>query len=149
MINKNNTHIINLKPTFDDLDLGGIVYNPNHMIYCDRARNEFFASRGEEVLAMFYRDIVFAVAACNAQYKLPLFLETYKMATRLVRTSDKVLFFEHGIFSSSTDDSEIATVESLESIIGIRFFAQHTLVCVSIARKASQSIPKELMEKFR
>jgi YbgC/YbaW family acyl-CoA thioester hydrolase len=148
-MNSKLTHIIELKPTFDDLDIGGIVYNPNHMVYCDRARNEFFASRGEEVLDMFYRDIVFAVASCNAQYKLPLFLEPYKMATRLVRTSDKVLVFEHGIFPKSSADTDLSSAQSLEVVNGIRFFAQHTLVCVSIAKKASQSIPKEFMEKIR
>ena len=145
---KSVTHITPLKPTFDDLDIGGIVYNPNHMIYCDRARNEFFASRGEKVLDMFHRDIVFAVASCNAQYKLPLFLEPYKMATRLMRTSDKVLFFEHGIFPASTSDSDISASESLEAANHIRFFAQYTLVCVSMTRKTSQNIPKDFMDKI-
>ena len=149
MSNKVPSHIVTLKPTFDDLDIGGIVYNPNHLVYCDRARNEFFASRGEQVLDMFHRDIVFAVASCNAQYKQPLFLDQYKMATRLIKTSDKVLVFEHGLFPATSSDADILATESFETANAVRFSALHTLVCVSMAKKASQNIPKEFMEKIR
>jgi YbgC/YbaW family acyl-CoA thioester hydrolase len=148
MSEKSSTHIIPLKPTFDDLDIGGIVYNPNHMIYCDRARNDFFASRGENVMDMFQRDIVFAVASCSAQYKLPLFMEQYKLATKLAKTSEKVLFFQHAILPVDVSDSDITASKSLETIQGLRFFADYTLVCVSITKKSTQSIPKDFLEKF-
>ncbi len=148
MSKKSSTHITLLKPTFDDLDIGGIVYNPNHMIYCDRARNDFFASRGENVMDMFQRDIVFAVASCNAQYKLPLFMDQYKLATKLVKTSEKVLFFQHAILPIDLLHSEIIDSKSLDTMQGIRFFADYTLVCVSISKKATQAIPKNFLEKF-
>jgi YbgC/YbaW family acyl-CoA thioester hydrolase len=131
-----------LHPTFDDLDVGGIVYNPNYMIYCDRARNDFYASRGEHVMRMMEKDIVFAVVACELKYQKPLFLESYKMITRLTGSSDKCLFFEHAIADPALPDHDLAA-PALEKVPDLRFFARYTLVCVSLQRKASQIIPED------
>lgn len=137
-----------LQPTFDDLDVGGIVYNANYMVYCDRARNDFYASRGEHVMRMMEKDIVFAVAGCELKFQKPLFLHPYRMITRLTGSSDKCLFFEHAITDPGEGMSAAApgvteNNVALDALAGLRFFAKYTLVCISLKHKASQSIPED------
>ena len=59
----------------EDTDAGGIVFYANYLKFFERARTEFFRSRGIELRQCFSRNINYVVHSLSIQYKKSALLD--------------------------------------------------------------------------
>jgi len=59
---------VKIRVYYEDTDAGGIVYHSNYLNFCERARSEFFFSRGQAPLS---QDGGFVVVSLEAKFKSP------------------------------------------------------------------------------
>lgn len=59
----------------EDTDAGGIVFYANYLKFFERARTEFFRSRGIELRQCFAQNINYVVHSLNINYKKSAFLD--------------------------------------------------------------------------
>lgn len=59
----------------EDTDAGGIVFYANYLKYFERARTEFFRSRGIELRQCFTQNINYVVHSLSIQYKKSALLD--------------------------------------------------------------------------
>ena len=59
----------------EDTDAGGIVYYVNYLKYMERARTEWFRSRGFEKPALFRENLMFIVHSLTINYRRPARLD--------------------------------------------------------------------------
>lgn len=62
-------HQINVKIYYEDTDAGGVVYYANYLRYLERARIEFFAEKGIDVVDFHNKGIFFVVTHLEISYK--------------------------------------------------------------------------------
>ena len=53
---------------YEDTDTGKVVYHSNYLNFCERARSEFFFSRGQSPLS---QEGGFVVVSLEAKFKIP------------------------------------------------------------------------------
>ncbi|NIP71620.1 MAG: tol-pal system-associated acyl-CoA thioesterase, partial [Gemmatimonadetes bacterium] len=89
----------------EDTDAGGIVYYVNYLKFMERARTEWFRSRGYEKPALFRDDLMFVVHSLEIGYRKPARLDdllrvsawvvrpgrTFFIMEQTVRRGDEVL----------------------------------------------------------
>ena len=69
---------------YEDTDAGGIVYHSNYLNFCERARSEFFFSRGQAPLS---QDGGFVVVSLEAKFKSPAKLgDMLSVKTKIMTT---------------------------------------------------------------
>ena len=56
---------------YEDTDAGGVVYHANYIKYMERARTEFFRSRGFLVAELSDRGFIFPVVRLEIDFKSP------------------------------------------------------------------------------
>ena len=65
-------HTWPLRVYYEDTDAAGVVYYANYLKFAERARTEvLFAAGIDQIRLRDENDVVFAVRACNADYRRP------------------------------------------------------------------------------
>lgn len=62
-------HAINIKVYYEDTDAGGVVYYGNYLRFLERARTEFLASKGIDVVKYHHEGYFFVVVNVDISYK--------------------------------------------------------------------------------
>lgn len=89
----NHTHVYYAAVDFDLLDAGNVVYHPNYLILCERARNQALRDAGYAFNVMWSKGTALAVLECNAKYlraielnqELAIFTQTIEATGTTVR----------------------------------------------------------------
>ncbi|WP_075188333.1 tol-pal system-associated acyl-CoA thioesterase [Teredinibacter haidensis] len=83
----------------EDTDAGGIVYYVNYLKFMERARTEFFRSRGFSKPAFIAEDRLMVVAAANVEYRRPAQLDDrLVVGVHLQKLARTYVVFEQEIF---------------------------------------------------
>ncbi|MCX7769900.1 MAG: YbgC/FadM family acyl-CoA thioesterase [Proteobacteria bacterium] len=64
-------HEIKVKVYYEDTDAGGVVYYGNYLRYLERARTEFLADKGIDVVKYHHLGYFFVVVNVDINYKKP------------------------------------------------------------------------------
>lgn len=119
---------------FEDLDAGGVVYHPNYIKLCERARNRWLAENSITFMGLKSQDIALAVRAIKADYLRPVMHSSVDVKMTVTSQSEKSLTVLHEIFPT---DSESKTPH---------FFAEITLVAANYSTGRSCTLPVELKQ---
>jgi acyl-CoA thioester hydrolase len=64
-------HNIKVKVYYEDTDAGGVVYYGNYLRFLERARTEFLAEKGIDVVKYHHQGLFFVVVHVDINYKKP------------------------------------------------------------------------------
>jgi tol-pal system-associated acyl-CoA thioesterase len=101
MFSKNQT-ISNfpVRVYIEDTDAGGIVFYANYLKYFERARTEFFRSRGYELRKGLAENINYVVHSLSVQYKQSARLDDELIiSTQVIKTGKAFLVFNQKVFN--------------------------------------------------
>jgi len=76
----------------EDTDAGGIVYYVNYLKFMERARTEWFRSRGFEKPALFRENLMFVVHSLSINYQRPARLDDALTVTARVLRAGRTFF---------------------------------------------------------
>lgn len=120
---------------YEDTDCGGVVYYANYLRYFERARTEYFESRGIFVKECIPRGFFFVVAHQDIDYKAPAFYaDTLNIETKISKLSSASLTFAYVVRNKKTAQL-IASASTV-------------LVCVNKDIQPIK-IPQEIREKLQ
>jgi tol-pal system-associated acyl-CoA thioesterase len=95
----------------EDTDAGGIVFYANYLKYFERARTEFFRSRGIELRQCFSQNINYVVHSLSIQYKKPALLdECLQVSARPVKLGRTFVVFVQQVHNAKAQclvDAEV------------------------------------------
>jgi YbgC/YbaW family acyl-CoA thioester hydrolase len=101
----NQLHVHRTKVDFDLLDAGDVVYHPNYLILCERARNAALAAAGFTFQEMWAQGMALAVLECNSKYSRALeFAQDLAILTRTTDSTGSRLSVQQQIVFASTLD---------------------------------------------
>jgi len=117
---------------YEDTDAGGVVYHANYLKYMERARTEFFRSRGFIVAELADNGFIFPVVRLEIDFKSPaLHDDLLSVTTCPTRVGGSSVTFNHKIVRPG--DCRLLA----DGLV--------TLACVSPALKATR-IPIEIRQ---
>lgn len=120
-----------LRVYYEDTDAAGVVYYANYLKFAERARSEMLHAAGlDQIRIRDEDDVVFAVRACNADYRRPARLGETVVVETVV---DKVGGASIGLCQRVVRDGEVL----VEMIV--------TLVCMHGDGRATR-IPAKVRE---
>lgn len=126
---------INVDVEFEDLDAGGVVYHPNYIKLCDRARNRWFSEYSITFVGLKKIDTALAIRSIKADYLKPLFQETVHVKMLITGHTEKTMTILHQIFPLSSNNQ------------APHFSAEITLVAANYSTGRSCILPSEV-QKF-
>ena len=95
----------------EDTDAGGIVYYANYLKYLERARTEFFRTRGFELRKGISENINYVVHSLTIEYKQSARLDDQLLImTRVIDIGKTYLSFNQQVLSSNKEllvDAEV------------------------------------------
>ncbi len=95
----------------EDTDAGGIVYYANYLKYLERARTEFFRTRGFELRKGISENINYVVHSLTIEYKRPARLDDQLLVkSRIIAMGKTYLKFNQQVLSSEKEllvDAEV------------------------------------------
>ena len=92
------------KVYYEDTDAGGIVYYVNYLKYFERARTEFFRSKGFELRNGLANNINYVVHSLNVQYKKSACLDDELIiATNIINIGKTYLVFSQKVFNQKQE----------------------------------------------
>lgn len=78
------THRYSVEVYYEDTDMGGIVYHPNYLKFCERARSDWVRKLGVDQNTMRAAGTVFAARRIEAEYMAPArFEDRLEVASRI------------------------------------------------------------------
>tara|TARA_R110001592_G_scaffold1001_2_gene5893 strand:- start:5437 stop:5847 length:411 start_codon:yes stop_codon:yes gene_type:complete len=96
----------------EDTDAGGIVFYANYLKYFERARTEFFRSRGFELRKGLSENINYVVHSLSVDYKKSAYLDDELIvSTQVIKTAKTYLIFEQKVFNQEKDLMVVAEVK--------------------------------------
>ena len=120
---------------YEDTDCGGVVYYANYLRYFERARTEYFESRGVFVKECIPRGFFFVVAHQDVDYKAPAFYaDTLNIEAKISKLSSASITFDY-IVRNKKSAQLIASASTV-------------LVCVNKDIQPIK-IPQEIKEKLQ
>ena len=88
----------------EDTDAGGIVFYANYLKYFERARTEFFRSRGFELRKGLSENINYVVHSLSVEYKKSACLDDeLVVSTQVIKTAKTYLIFEQKVFNQEKE----------------------------------------------
>lgn len=127
----NPSNAISIRIYYEDTDSGGVVYYASYLRYFERARTEFFRTRGIEVAEYMDRGILFVVARLEVDYRHPSrYNDLLRVDTRIGETGRASFTFVHRIIHS------ISGRLSVEAVV--------KMVCVDSGGKPRRLPPEVL-----
>jgi acyl-CoA thioester hydrolase len=123
---------IKVEVEFEDLDAGGVVYHPNYIKLCERARSRWFQQHGIEFMALKQMDVALAVRAIKADYLRPILLEPINIKMQIIAHTEKSITILHQFYPlSSTNQTP-------------HFSAEITLVAANYSTGKSCPLPDDV-----
>jgi len=98
---------------YEDTDCGGVVYYANYLRYVERARTEFFESRGVSLRNLMDEGVYFVVAEAALKYLSPgKYGDIMAIETNVERVGPASIVFSHSISRDNTGEKLVeATVK--------------------------------------
>lgn len=98
---------------YEDTDCGGVVYYANYLRYVERARTEFFESRGVSLRALMDEGIYFVVAEAALKYLSPgRYGDILVIETTVEKVGPASIVFRHSVIRDNTGEKLVeATVK--------------------------------------
>lgn len=106
-------HTLKIRMYYEDTDCGGVVYYANYLRYVERARTEFFESRGVSLRALMAEGVYFVVAEAALKYLSPgRYGDILAIETVVGRVGSASIVFRHVISRDHTGEKLVeATVK--------------------------------------
>ena len=106
-------HTLKIRMYYEDTDCGGVVYYANYLRYVERARTEFFESRGVSLKKLMDEDIYFVVVEAALKYLSPgRYGDIMAIETNVEKVGPASIVFRHSISRDSTGEKLVeATVK--------------------------------------
>lgn len=118
-------HVYKFEVQYEDVDICDVVYHPNYIKFCDRARNDTYKNFGYGFSDQYLDKVGFAIVNINCNFLKTIgYAEEMQVNTTLKKVGKRTIHFSHSI--SSRFDS-----------IDIRFEAEYVLVFVCLEQKKS------------
>jgi acyl-CoA thioester hydrolase len=96
---------------YHDTDCGGVVYYANYLKYLEEARTEYYARRGVSLKELMDRDVWFAVARVEIEYKSPAhYQDMLRIITRVGKIKGSVIQFFQEVIRGHTIVAEAKTM---------------------------------------
>ncbi len=90
---------------YEDTDAGGVVYYANYLRYFERARTEYFETRGIFIKDCIPKGFFFVVAHQDIDYKLPAFYaDVLSIETKVSKISTASVIFEYTVKNKSSSN---------------------------------------------
>lgn len=107
------SHTLKIRMYYEDTDCGGVVYYANYLRYVERARTEFFESRGVSLRALMDEGVYFVVAEAALKYVSPgRYGDILAIETTIERVGPASIVFRHAISRDHTGEKLVeATVK--------------------------------------
>lgn len=95
-------HEIKIKVYYEDTDAGGVVYYGNYLRYLERARTEFLAEKGIDVVNYHHQGFFFVVVNVDINYKKPAKLgDIISVTTEIIDLKNATITFLNKIFKDN------------------------------------------------
>lgn len=108
------SHTLKIRMYYEDTDCGGVVYYANYLRYVERARTEFFESRGVSLLALMNEGVYFVVAEAALKYVSPgRYGDILAIETAVDRVGPASIVFRHAISRDHTAEKLVAVTVKL------------------------------------
>ena len=106
-------HTLKIRMYYEDTDCGGVVYYANYLRYVERARTEFFESRGVSLRKLMDEGVYFVVAEAALKYLSPgRYGDIMAIETNVDRVGPASIVFRHSISRDNTGEKLVeATVK--------------------------------------
>ena len=96
-------HTIKVKIYYEDTDAGGVVYYANYLRYMERARMEFLADNGIDIVRLHREGVVFMVVHVDISYKSPARLgDILDITTGIIEIKQASLKISHRVMREGT-----------------------------------------------
>lgn len=107
------SHTLKVRMYYEDTDCGGVVYYANYLRYVERARTEFFESRGVSLRELMDEGVFFVVAEAAIKYVWPgRYGDIMAIETKVDRVGPASIVFRHFISRDNTGEKIVeATVK--------------------------------------
>jgi len=93
-------HNIKVKVYYEDTDAGGVVYYGNYLRFLERARTEFLAEKGIDVVKYHHQGLFFVVVHVDISYKKPAKLgDILNISTDPIEIKNATITFLNRIFN--------------------------------------------------
>ncbi len=87
-------HNIKVKVYYEDTDAGGVVYYGNYLRFLERARTEFLAEKGIDVVKYHHEGLFFVVVHVDITYKKPAKLgDIINITTKPIEVKNATITF--------------------------------------------------------
>jgi len=97
-------HNIKVKVYYEDTDAGGVVYYGNYLRFLERARIEFLAEKGIDVVKYHYEGLFFVVVHVDISYKKPAKLgDIINISTEPIEIKNATITFLNKITNNDDD----------------------------------------------
>lgn len=106
-------HVLKIRMYYEDTDCGGVVYYANYLRYVERARTEFFESRGVGLRKLMDEGVFFVVAEAALKYLSPgRYGDIMAIETNVEKVGPASIVFRHSISRDNTGEKLVeATVK--------------------------------------
>ncbi len=95
---------IKIDVEFEDLDAGGVVYHPNYIKLCERARNRWLSEFGITFSGLKSDDVALAIRSIKADYLRPVLHEAVNIKMSILNQSEKSFSVLHQIYPISSQN---------------------------------------------
>lgn len=98
-------HTLKIRIYYEDTDCGGVVYYANYLRYVERARTEFFESRGVSLKGLMEEGVLFIVAEAALKYLSPgRYGDIMAIETDVEKVGPASIVFKHSISRDNTGE---------------------------------------------
>ena len=126
----NQIHKYNYQVGYDNIDMYSVMYHPEYLKVCDKARNKAFEDYGYPVEQQLKDKVGFTIGGINCRYSSPILMgEKLSVFTKCVEANKNRCKVFHYITLETDDHVDIGDEASKKKIL---FSAEYTLVLVSI-----------------
>ncbi len=107
-------HTLKIRMYYEDTDCGGVVYYANYLRYVERARTEFFESKGVRLRELMNEGVYFVVAEAALKYRSPgRYGDILAIETTIEKVGPASIVFRHSISREHTGEKLVETTVKL------------------------------------
>lgn len=145
---KGKIHLCPVDVDFDLLDPGNVVYHPNYLVLCDRARTQALMDAGYPSNVLWKDGFALALVETMTKYRNPAQMgQSLAIATRLLESQRVSLFVEQILFMTKGPvGTGFVSNWDGSSAEKIMYEAKIKLVCVSLNPLKAARLPDRLVE---
>lgn len=151
----NKLHVFHTCIDFDLLDAGYVVYHPNYLVLCERARNAALMDAGYSFQKLWYEGMALAVIDCHSKYFKPLaFGQKIAILTKLTNSTGTRLSVTQEILDLTSLPENISPNCFNEILFqpakkDLYFQTDFILAAVTLNPLKGTRIPKELVNALQ